>query len=83
MKTEKLFVLCAGVDYEGEQLIGIFSSSDACVEHVKSGNAIGGDYHSVYECETNKPFLDRSGTRAILTLTVLRNGKVKIKKGRR
>lgn len=83
MKTEKLFVLCVGHDYEGEQLIGVFSSADGCVEHVKSGNASGGDWHSVYECEVDKPFLNWSGHHAILTLTVLRSGKVKIKKGRR
>ena len=83
MSAQKLFVLCAAVDYEGEQFIGIFSSADACVDHVnvKSGNTFSGDYYSVYEREVDKPFLEWSGNRAILTLTVTRGGKVKVKKG--
>jgi hypothetical protein len=84
MKTEKLFVLCAGHDYEGEQLIGVFDSSDACVDHVKSGNAIGGDYHCIYECELGKPPKTYPAC-PIFTITVVRTKrgtKVKVKKGR-
>jgi hypothetical protein len=55
MKTEKLFVLCSGADYEGEMLVGIFSSSDACVDHAKA-ERYKPDFYSIYECEVDKPF---------------------------
>lgn len=60
MNTEKYFVLYVGVYYEPGQLIGIFSSLDEAEDHIKSGNALGGDYYDIRECEVDKPFLNHA-----------------------
>jgi hypothetical protein len=65
MKTEKYFVLYAGISYEPGMLVGIFSSLEAAETHVKSGNVISADYYEIYECEIDKPFRSWGDCKAV------------------